>query len=79
MAFYELEPFGEDMDWLKFAMLCSLIANVNTGKRGKKFKAEDFMPKHFRNKVKQSAAEMKAKMLGIFEWAKAKGLAKKVD
>ena len=44
MAFYKLEPFGHKVEWMRAAMIAQVIANSNRGKRGKRFKLEDFMP-----------------------------------
>jgi len=47
MAYYNLEPFGEERADLRMAMLASLIANVNRDKkrRPNPFLPKDFMPK----------------------------------
>lgn len=44
MAFYELEPFGDE--WRQTASITSLMANVNrdTKKRTQPYEIEDFMP-----------------------------------
>lgn len=46
MAYYELEPFGEQRDDLRMAQLLALTANVNRDpkKRHKPYTAMDFMP-----------------------------------
>ncbi len=41
----------EEREFFRTGIICSVIANVNSGK-GKKFKPEDFMPKRD-NKKKQ--------------------------
>lgn len=45
MAFYELEPFGND--WHQTGTIASVIANVNRDpkKRATPFEAEDFIPR----------------------------------
>lgn len=45
LAFYTIEPFGEDTQYLGHAITASTIANVNRGKHGKRYKPDDFMPK----------------------------------
>lgn len=45
MAFYKLEPFGADADYLGHAITASTIANVNRKKGSKALKPVDFMPK----------------------------------
>ncbi len=42
IAFNQLEPFGEERQDLRFAMVCCLIANSQSRKT---FKLEDFMLK----------------------------------
>ena len=47
MAFYQLEPFGEERADLRAAIVASVIANANRDPRGhpQAFTVEDFMPK----------------------------------
>lgn len=45
MAYYQVEPFGQDTQYLGHAITSSVIANANRGKSSKAFKPEDFMPK----------------------------------
>ena len=45
MAYYELEPFGEDRADLRMAILATLIANANTPRGKRRAKVDDFMPK----------------------------------
>lgn len=56
MAFYRLEPFGDERADLRAGIVASTVANSNRGKRGKITKATDFMP--FR-----TAAEDRRKVL----------------
>ena len=47
MAYYEIEPFGEERaDW-RAGMIAATIANIfrDTKKRRKPYKPQDFMPK----------------------------------
>ena len=44
IAFYGIEPFGEERADLRAGIVSSTIANVNRGKRGKATKPTDFMP-----------------------------------
>ena len=46
MLFYEIEPFGTDVELLGHSITSSTIANVNRDpkKQKKPFTAEDFMP-----------------------------------
>jgi len=47
MAYYALDPFGEERADLRAAMIMSLIANVNRDaeKKREPYTAEDFMPR----------------------------------
>ena len=45
MAFYQVEPFGGDADYLGHAITASTIANVNRSKNQKPFTPADFLPK----------------------------------
>ena len=56
MAFYNLEPFGSDAQFLGHAITAATVANVNRGKGKKAFEPKDFMPKF--GKKKQSSGEM---------------------
>ena len=47
-AFYELEPWGYEVDNYRAGLICATVANAMRGKRGKKFSAADFMPKEIR-------------------------------
>lgn len=49
MAYYSLEPFGEERADLRAGIISSTIANVNRGKH-KPFKPTDFMPKFEQHK-----------------------------
>ena len=44
MAFYRLEPFGEERADVRAGIVASVIANVNRRKGAKAFTARDFMP-----------------------------------
>jgi len=44
IAFYAIEPFGEQRADLRAAIVASVIANCNRGKNQKAFKPADFMP-----------------------------------
>ena len=49
IAFYSVEPFGQDTQYLGHAITAATIANTNRGKGQKAMKAEQFMPQ-FRNR-----------------------------
>jgi len=44
IAFYSLEPFGGDTQYIGHAITAATVANVNRGKK-KAAKVEEFMPK----------------------------------
>lgn len=50
MAFYQVEPFGGETQYLGSAIVASTVANSNRGKGKKAAKMEDFMPKFERPK-----------------------------
>lgn len=45
MAFYNLEPFGGDTQFIGHAITAATVANANRGKGKKAAKVEDYMPK----------------------------------
>ena len=45
IAFYSLEPFGFEADYLGHAQTCSTVVNVNRKKGSKASTAKDFFPK----------------------------------
>lgn len=60
MAFYRLEPFGDERADLRAGIVASTVVNVNRGKRGKATKPTDFMPY-------RTAAEARRKALDVPE------------
>ena len=50
MLFYEIEPFGQDTNYLGHAITASAIVNVNRGKGRKSYSPDEFMPKFERKK-----------------------------
>jgi len=50
MAFYQLEPWGTEAEYLGHAVTASTLANINRGKH-KPYKMEDFVPKFERKKA----------------------------
>jgi hypothetical protein len=57
--FSMIEPFGEERQDLRSAMVCATLANVNRGKNQPAYKLDDFMLR-FDPKPEQSPDEMKA-------------------
>lgn len=53
LAYYELEPFGEERADLRMGILASVFANANRDpKKGRAFKPQDFIPS-FEGKAKK--------------------------
>lgn len=55
LAYYRVEPFGEDRADLRAGIIASVIANVNRDpkKRRRAFRPEDFIPKFDRKDERQ--------------------------
>lgn len=64
IAFYSIEPFGEERADLRSAIIASTMANMWRGKGQRAFTVKDFMPQ-FDPKPKQSIETMKAIAKGI--------------
>jgi len=64
MAYYELEPFGEDRADLRSGIVASTIANVNRNpkKRRKAFTASEFMPDFEKERAPASPETLLAKV-----------------
>lgn len=45
MAFYRLEPFGGDTEYIGAAITASVVANTHLVKNQKPYEAKDFLPK----------------------------------
>lgn len=60
-AYYQIEPFGVEQDYIQSGIISSVIANVNKGKNSPSFKPSDFIPPSFKAKLqkKQSPDEIK--------------------
>lgn len=58
VAYYQLEPFGTEVDMLGHAITASTVANVNRGKGQKALSPKDFMPDFEKSSHVQSAEEM---------------------
>ena len=57
MAFFGLEPFGSEVNFLGHAITASTIANVNRQKGQRVYKIDEFVPK-FERKKAQSVDQM---------------------
>jgi len=64
IAFYNIEPFGEERADLRSAIIASTMANMWRGKGQRAFTAKDFMPQ-FDPRPKQSIETMKAILQGL--------------
>jgi len=62
MAFYRLEPFGEERADYRNGLVCSLLANKdrNPKKTPKPYQPKDFMP--FTENKKTTAKQLKAQL-----------------
>jgi hypothetical protein len=59
MAFYHMDPWGEERADLRAGIIASVIANVNRGRRStRRFKPADFMPQFTRTRPRQETGEM---------------------
>lgn len=45
MAFYQLEPFGEERADLRSAIVATTVANAHRGKHQRPYRVEEFMPR----------------------------------
>jgi hypothetical protein len=61
MDFYELEPWGSEMEFTRSGIVASTIANCHRDSRKLAFKPKDFMPQ-FGKPPGQTMEETKAKM-----------------
>jgi hypothetical protein len=57
VAYYQVEPFGEERADVRSAIVAATVANSNRGKDQKVMEIQDFMPK-FEAKEPQSVEEM---------------------
>jgi len=63
-AYYNIEPFGEERDDLRAAMICCTLANINRGKNQPAYKLDDFLLR-FDPKPEQTTEQMKAILTGL--------------
>jgi hypothetical protein len=68
-AEFRLDPFGEERDDYRMAIMTCTFANIHGRKKGKRaFTPQDFMPKFGNDTLadrRQSAAEIEATLLGF--------------
>ena len=60
-----VEPFGENVEWLRHGIRTSLLANINRKKGAAPFKPEDFMPDQRRHDPSTGKAEATRKLKAI--------------
>lgn len=66
MAYYQIEPFGEQRADLRNAINSCVMANAWRGKNSRTFKLSDFIPDFLRKpKAQQTEKEMKALLVRI--------------
>lgn len=60
-AYYQIEPFGVEQDYIQAGIISSVIANVNRGKNSTPYKPSDFVPSSFKAQIqkKQSVEDIK--------------------
>lgn len=76
IAAYRLDPWGEQPAYWRAGVVASVIANVHRKKGSKPLMPSDFLPAPRTRSKKQTSEQMKAALVGIFNWAKKKGLTK---
>ena len=65
MAYYNIEPFGEQRADYRQAITSMVLANVNRGKNQRAFKVSDFMPFEKKKKRRQQTPEEMQAMLNL--------------
>ena len=58
MAYSQIEPWGEERADLRAALICKVLADINTPKGKQRAKLEDFMLRFDREKSTQTTEEM---------------------
>ncbi len=64
-----MEPYGERAAWLRHAILCTLLVNINTPEGKTRATIEEFLPSTYRPKVDElaNAKKLKQAMLMIMD------------
>ena len=65
LAYYQIDPWGEERSDLRNAMLAMLLANQYRSKGRRAFKIEDFIPKFGRERKRQTAEEAKRVLMAF--------------
>ena len=77
LAYYRLEPWGEERADLRTGILASTVANCHAGKRSRPFEPKDFMP-HFGPPKRMTGEEMGKKFAAFAAMHNARIVAKAV-
>lgn len=73
IAYYQVEPFGEERADLRAGIGAAVVANVNRGAGAKAFSAVDFMPQFGgKRSDEQTPEQMMAVMLAVDAAQKAR-------
>ena len=65
LAFYSIDPFGEERADLRAGINSAVIANIHRGAGVKAFSATDFMPQFDRKETTQTPEQMMAVMMAV--------------
>lgn len=74
MAYYALEPFGEERGDMRAGIVASTLYNVHRGKNTRAATPEDFMPKYGREEAEDQDDEVREQA----EAQRAKGVEQKL-
>ncbi len=65
--FYQVEPFGAEVEELRFGNICAVLANINRDSKTQSFSPSDFFVTYFKAKSEsQSADDLMAAIEGAF-------------
>lgn len=75
LAYYRVEPFGEERDDMRSASIACTMANIHRGKNQRAYRISEFMlsPSADATKPEQTPAQMKAVLQSAFSAFKASG------
>ena len=62
LAYYNLEPWGEERADLRAGIIAATVANAAPGRRGRTFQPKDFMPFTGERAQRQSTQEVEARI-----------------
>ncbi len=65
--YYQVEPFGAEVEELRFGNICAVLANINRDSKTKPFTPADFFVTYFKAKSEsQSVDELMSAIEGVF-------------